>query len=136
MNEQFPLLGAHRGMAALDLATAYLSDMGSHTERSAESARNAILDAGLLVFELSGPGDWEAFDAAEYFRRYAHFPHRERVDAAFTMLGFYGWMAFGELIDMHDARTIVASIMAEAPNEPILVDLCARTLALMGPLPN
>ena len=136
MNKQFPLMAAHRGMAALDLARAYLSDMGSHTAQSAETARNAILDAGLLVNELSGPGDWEAFDAAEYFRRIAHTSHRERVDAAFAMLGFYGWMAFGELIDMHDARTIVSAIIAEAPNEPILFDLCARTFALMGPLPN
>lgn len=135
MTNQDGILTAHRGMAALDLAKAYLADMGGHDATASERARNAILDAGLLVYELSGPGHWEAFDARQYFRRIEHISYRERVEAAFTMIGFYGWMAFGELINMLDARQIILAIMEVAPPEPVLDGLCAQTLELM-PAPN
>lgn len=119
-----PTQAPHRGMAALDLAEAFLVEYCEFDRDEANQVRTTILDAALLISELSGPGHWEAFDAREYVQRIDFRPPHAIVGECLHLAGFFGWLALSGLMELTRAGHILRDIKAAVPHEPLLHGLC------------
>ena len=125
-NEEL-LIKPRRPMPALDLAEAFLEDMPVSDAQQEARTRNAVLMAGEHLAETVGPGQWEGFDAAVYFRQIDFYTPREQEEIGLTLMGFFGWLFFAELLHPERCLRILDAIRQQFPDSMPIQNLYAAT---------
>lgn len=121
------LINPRRSMPALDLAEAFLEDMPVGDARQEAHTRNAVLMAGEHLAETVGPGQWEGFDAAVFFRQIDFYAPREQEEVALTLMGFFGWLFFAELLHPERCLDILDAIGQQFPESSPVQSLYTAT---------
>ena len=118
---------------AMELARQFIDDLhGDADPGEREAIEGMILCAGQFVCDEAGPGAWEALDAPELLRRLAPADDREATALCLYLVGFAGWMAVVGHVDREVAARVASGVMEVRPGDPILTDLCLRTIDLIG----
>lgn len=127
----------HRGMAALDLVNAFADELRADaSDEERERLVGTILCAGQHVFEISGPGHWEAFDAPAFDHEMPCDDERERRALFFDLTSFFGWMAMNCLMAPAATSKILRELERIGPPCPARQDLARVTISLLDGLEN
>jgi hypothetical protein len=127
-----PSVAIARPESLLELADAFIRQFhGGAGGQEREQVRSIIVRVGEHVARATGPGAWASFDARAFLRRMPHADEHGRTLTRIVLVGFFGFLAFRELITPAEAQAIVVAVRTEGPREPMLDELCRATTAVL-----
>lgn len=121
----------HRGSTALELAEAFLFEMGVGDPDEAKETRETILLAAEHLVETAGPGHWGEFDVADFFDCVSFLPPRKREGIGLMLVGFFGWMFLRGFIGADQCERISSGLRDQNPSSSIIGDLVLQTESLI-----
>jgi hypothetical protein len=113
---------------ALDLADAFLQECGGGDPEGERSTREAALLVGEHLAGQKRPGEWQALDAAAFFRQVSHVSKHERIGYALALVGIYGWLGLSGQISPALCGGVIREIHAAAPQADFLDDLVRHSV--------
>jgi hypothetical protein len=120
-------------LAALDLAREFIRQFhGEGDPQEQERVCAIILGASAHVAESTAPGAWATFDPEGYLQRVRPADQAEAMLIRVVLVGFFGFLAFRDVLAPEVALRVVEELRRGAPGEPMLAELCRATTIVLS----